>query len=143
MDVETAFLNAPLDEEIYVKVPLGFEGAGQGKYFQLKRALYGLKQAGRAWNHTLAQALRDIGYAECADADNCVFTKRARSGRLLYICTYVDDMPYAYDKRDEVDMEADKQALMRRFSIKDLGEISNVLGMRIRRRRDRGGHAVH
>ena len=138
MDVETAFLNAPLDEEIYVKVPLGFEGAGQGKYFQLKRALYGLKQAGRSWNHTLTQALRDIGYAECADADNCVFTKRARSGRLLYICTYVDDMPYAYDKRDEVDMEADKQALMRRFSIKDLGEISNVLGMRIRRDRAAG-----
>jgi len=138
MDVETAFLNAPLDEEIYIQVPLGFEGAEQGKFLRLNRALYGLKQAGRQWNHTLAQALRECGYQECTDADRCVFTKRARSGRLLYICTYVDDMPYAYDKRDEAEMEEDKQALMRRFSIKDLGEIRNVLGMRISRDRAAG-----
>jgi hypothetical protein len=138
MDVETAFLNAPLDEEIYIQVPAGFEGAEQGKFLRLNRALYGLKQAGRQWNHTLAQALRECGYQECTDADRCVFTKRARSGRLLYICTYVDDMPYAYDKRDEAEMEEDKQALMRRFSIKDLGEIRNVLGMRIGRDRAAG-----
>jgi len=55
-----------------------------------------------------------------------------QAGRLLYIGTNVDDMPYIYDKRDEAEMESDKRALMQRFSIKDLGDISNALGMRIR-----------
>jgi len=35
-------------------------------------------------------------------------------------------------------MEEDKQALMRRFCIKDLGEIRNVLGMRVSRDRAAG-----
>ena len=135
MDVETAFLNAPLHEEVYVRVPAGFEGAEQGCFLRLNRALYGLKQAGREWNHTLAQALRDCGYTACENSDRCVFTRRTRSGRPLYIGTYVDDMPYIYDKRDEAEMESDKRTLMQRFSIKDLGNISNALGMRIRRDR--------
>ena len=44
-DAVTAFLNAPLDEEIYVKPPEGYEGDGQ--VWRLRKALYELKQAGR------------------------------------------------------------------------------------------------
>ena len=48
MDVKTAYLNAPIDCEIYVEQPKGFcvEGkAGEKLVYKLKKSLYGLKQS--------------------------------------------------------------------------------------------------
>lgn len=56
MDVKTAFLNAPIDCEIYVKQPEGFEVKGEnGEMLVLKlnKSLYGLKQSGRNWNSVI------------------------------------------------------------------------------------------
>ncbi|GKV49004.1 hypothetical protein SLEP1_g55778 [Rubroshorea leprosula] len=51
MDVKSAFLNGPLEKEVYVKQPPGFMKQGsEDKVYRLKKALYGLKQAPRAWN---------------------------------------------------------------------------------------------
>ncbi|GJS48230.1 copia protein [Tanacetum coccineum] len=49
MDVKSAFLNAKLKEEVYVKQPLGFESSEFSNHiYKLDKALYGLKQAPRA-----------------------------------------------------------------------------------------------
>ena len=43
-DVETAFLNGIIDQEIYIEQPDGYAVRGQeSKVCQLKRSLYGLK----------------------------------------------------------------------------------------------------
>jgi hypothetical protein len=50
MDVKSAFLNGFLEEEVYVKQPLGFESAEfPHRVYWLRKALYGLKQAPCAW----------------------------------------------------------------------------------------------
>ena len=50
MDVNIAFLNGTIDEEVYIEPPLGFEVKVRKAYVcKLKKALYGLKQAPRAW----------------------------------------------------------------------------------------------
>jgi hypothetical protein len=49
MDVETAFLNGDLEEEIYMEMPEGFED-NPGKVCKLNKTLYGLKQSAREWN---------------------------------------------------------------------------------------------
>ncbi|GJS99710.1 integrase, catalytic region, zinc finger, CCHC-type containing protein [Tanacetum coccineum] len=54
MDVKTAFLNAPLKEEVYVSQPEGFIDPEFPDYvYRLKKTLYGLKQAPRAWGDIL------------------------------------------------------------------------------------------
>ncbi len=42
IDIKTAFLYGPLDEEIYLQIP-------DGRTKRLNKAIYGLKQAGRQW----------------------------------------------------------------------------------------------
>jgi hypothetical protein len=58
MDVKSAFLNGFLEEEVYVKKPLGFESVG---VYRLRKALYGLKQAPRAWYGRLRGVLAQQG----------------------------------------------------------------------------------
>jgi hypothetical protein len=49
MDVKSAFLNGPIEEEVYVTQPPGFIVKNQeSKVYRLNKALYGLKQAPRA-----------------------------------------------------------------------------------------------
>ncbi|MBW0548452.1 hypothetical protein O181_088167 [Austropuccinia psidii MF-1] len=49
MDVQSAFLNAQLQEEIYLGIPQRVPENKETQVLQLKKALYGLKQASLAW----------------------------------------------------------------------------------------------
>ena len=54
-DVKQAFVNAPLEEEVYVHQIKGFERPGQeNKIFRLIKALYGTKQAANVWQKFLS-----------------------------------------------------------------------------------------
>ena len=45
-DVEQAFVQSKLDEDVFLRLPRGF-GRLSGKVVRLKKSLYGLKQASR------------------------------------------------------------------------------------------------
>lgn len=49
LDVNTAFLNGHLKEDIYMSIPEGFMKKCNGKVLKLKRAIYGLKQSSLVW----------------------------------------------------------------------------------------------
>ncbi|GKB29150.1 retrovirus-related pol polyprotein from transposon TNT 1-94, partial [Tanacetum coccineum] len=50
MDVNSAFLNGFINEEVYMAQPLGFiDFAKPNHVYRLKKALYGFKQAPKAW----------------------------------------------------------------------------------------------
>ncbi|GAU32293.1 hypothetical protein TSUD_63100 [Trifolium subterraneum] len=67
MDVKSAFLNGPLEEEVYVSQPPGFEvDAQKDKVYKLQEALYGLKQAPRAWNKRIDTFLHKEGFVKCS-----------------------------------------------------------------------------
>ncbi len=59
MDVQTAFLQGELDEEIYMKQPEGYVDQEKPEYVcKLNKSIYGLKQAARCWNFAIDTYLK-------------------------------------------------------------------------------------
>jgi hypothetical protein len=138
MDVDTAFLQSPVTEKIYVKQPKGYEKVGpSGKELvcQLLKSLYGLKQASRNWNKAIDQWLRAYGL-QPSTADPCVYVMRFENGDILIVVLYVDDLIIAGNNRMVVDHF--KAAIGERFKMKDLGKLRFMLGMEIKRDRVNG-----
>ena len=134
MDVETAYLNAPLKERVYMKQPQGFHQGPNNAVWLLKKALYGLRQSGREWHLHVDQFIRSLGFARCA-ADQCVYLRTSRSGRPIFILLYVDDIPSAFASEDRAEWEEIKRAFADKYKIKFLGEADWFLGMAIARDR--------
>jgi hypothetical protein len=61
LDIDTAFLFAPIKEDVYIRQPLGFSD-GTSKVCHLQRCLYGLKQSPREFNMLLRAWLVDHGW---------------------------------------------------------------------------------
>ena len=65
-DINAAYLNASLKENIYMHQPKGFEEPGQeDKVIHLKRAIYGLRQSGHEWHADLMDTLTNVGFKRC------------------------------------------------------------------------------
>ena len=82
LDVETAFLNAAVEEEIYVKQPDGFHVGSPDMVLKLKKALYGLKQAPYNWNKLLTDSLLSLGLKR-STRDPCLFACKSDTWNLV------------------------------------------------------------
>ena len=71
MDVKSAYLNAPLDYEIYVELLKGFDGQNGNHVWKLK-SLYGLKQSSQIWNKTFHSYLITQNF-EQSPVDPCMY----------------------------------------------------------------------
>jgi hypothetical protein len=133
LDVPQAFTQAPLDEVVYMEMPPGFEQ--DGMVCRLLKSLYGLKQSPRNWYLLCSGFICDVlGFTACI-SDPCLFFKRSRTGRLLLLFLFVDDMQAAVRKEDRPEWAEMFRKLRARFNITDLGESKFMLGMRITRDR--------
>ena len=93
MDVKTAYLNAPIDCELYIEQPEGYERKGpngQKLLCKLKKSLYGLKQSGRNWNCLFHGYLTQERFVQSLD-DPCVYVKSTEFGLVIAI-VWVDDI---------------------------------------------------
>lgn len=122
-DVETAFLNGNLDEDIYMTQPQGYED-GSGKVCKLNKALYGLKQSARCWNTKFTQCLKRFNLT-ASNADPCVFINR-EDGDTLILAVYIDDGLVASTNKDRT--EALLMYLSKELKIKT-GKLDKFLGM--------------
>ncbi|KAL0403952.1 UNVERIFIED_CONTAM: Retrovirus-related Pol polyprotein from transposon TNT 1-94 [Sesamum radiatum] len=135
MDVKTTFLNGFVEEEIYMDQPEGFTSVGEEqKVFHLQRSIYGLKQASRSWNIHFDEVIRGYDFIK-NDFDPCVY-KKVSGSSVAFLVLYVDDILLI---GNDVKMLGDTKAwLSTQFSMKDLGEASYILGIKIIRDRSRG-----
>ena len=128
-DVSTAYLNAPIEEEIYVEPPPGFEEPDK-KVWLLKKSLYGAKQSAKNWGDFLATVLREYGF-RLASSDHYIWTTIS-----LYLALHVDDLAIAYANQDA--LHHFTTFIKSKFEFNDLGELSYFLGVQIIRNRDLG-----
>nr|GEW30838.1 hypothetical protein [Tanacetum cinerariifolium] len=91
MDVKTAFLYGPLNEEVCMNQPDGFvDPYHPDKVYRLKKALYGLKQAPKAWYDELSNFLLSKGFSKGFIDPTLFITKHM--GDILLVQIYVDDI---------------------------------------------------
>jgi hypothetical protein len=131
VDVKSAYLNAPLEEVIYMKAPRGVLKPGQeGKVLRLLKGLYGLKQAGRGWYQEMSRVfMTEMGYKR-SRIDHSVFYKKLGEERTI-VAVATDDM--AVTSKRKVDAERFKSEIRKHWDITDHGPIKWFLGFEIKR----------
>ncbi|CEM31453.1 unnamed protein product [Vitrella brassicaformis CCMP3155] len=128
MDVNTAFLNAPLDKPVFIECPPGY--GRPGYIVRLRKALYGLKEAPRAWNITLHNQLLHLGFRR-HPKEPCVYL---HDNKGIMLSVFVDDILIA--SREE-GVTWFKSQLSTVFATKDLSEADVFLALKITRDRPR------
>lgn len=128
LDVKTAFLYGSISETIHMRAPDGCEDS-QGRVWKLLKSLYGLKQAPRAWYKKLKLELNKLGFESSMD-DQALFFKMVNNTK-LFLCVHVDDMLIIHTDKQAVMHVVDE--LKKVFTITDVGEVSDYLGMSIKK----------
>ena len=133
--MKTTFLNGELEEEVYMKQPEGFSSS-QGEHLvcKLKKSIYGLKQASRPWYLKFHDVISSFGFEENI-MDQCIYQK-VSGGKIHFLILYVDDILLATNDRGF--MHEVKQFLSNHFDMKDMGDASNVISIKIFRDRHNG-----
>ncbi|KAI5338443.1 hypothetical protein L3X38_017714 [Prunus dulcis] len=103
------------------------------KVCKLQRSIYGVKQASRSWNIRFDEAVKNYGFSQNKD-EPCVYKKNSGSG-VVFLVLYVHDiLMFGNDIGMLISV---KQWLPKTFSMKDLGNASYILGIKIYRDRSR------
>lgn len=123
LDVKTAFLNADLNEEVYLLIPQGINLDRKKKCLKLNKAIYGLKQAPLAWYNRLSNWLLSVGFS-IAVSDPCVFYRL--DDNPIWIFVHVDDLA-VFGKR----VDTFKEEIKSEFDMKDIGRADLMLGIKI------------
>jgi hypothetical protein len=134
MDVKTAFLNVNIDEELYMMQPEGFvDSKDANKVCKLQRYIYGLKQASRSWNLHFDQVIKSFGFVPNS-YEACVY-KKVSGSSVTFLVLYVDDILII---GNDIGMLNDVKSYLNNCnSMKDLGEATYILGIKIYRDRQR------
>ncbi|KAG7528484.1 GAG-pre-integrase domain [Arabidopsis suecica] len=134
MDVVTAYLYGPLDNEIYMRLPEGIElkdkdkkGSRDQYCIRLNKSLYGLKQSGRMWYNRLSDYLVREGYKN-DPISPCIFIKKFANKGFVIIAVYVDDLNILGTSGE---ITQTVEYLKKEFEMKDLGKTKFCLGLQL------------
>ena len=131
-DIKQAFVNAPLDENIFVYPVPGFE-TYPGEVYRLRKALYGTKQAAHAWQKFLVRILCSLGGVPHLK-DECVFIfKDSTSGGWLYLSTHVDDLFPLFNEKGKAIRDKIFSSLSKEVTVEAKGDVSWALSTKIER----------
>ena len=124
LDVEMAFLEADVTEELYVELPDGYRDS-PNQVGRLQKAMYGLMHAGLLWSKKFGEKLIPKGF-ERSQADPCVVRRKHLGKVAVFIVVYVDNLLVLSETKQDEHQALDD--LRSSFSTKNLGEIWYYLG---------------
>ncbi|KAK1406226.1 hypothetical protein QVD17_41515 [Tagetes erecta] len=127
LDVDNAFLYGDLNEEVYMRPPVGYYSPTETRVCKLNKSLYGLKQASRMWNEKLVGVLLNFGFSK-SKCDHSLFVKHDGSVTVIAL-VYVDDIILTGNSVDEINKV--KELMNSNFLIKDLGLLKYFLGIEV------------
>jgi len=125
-DFVTAFLNAELDNPVYIRAPFGF-GQFTGLILKVIRALYGLKQSPRLWSKLLMRILRGVLNLQQSIIEPCLFFEFHKD-YIILIFFWVDDLNVFCNNESIV--KKLEEYLESKFKIKKLGPIKSFIKLR-------------
>jgi hypothetical protein len=129
LDVKITFLNGELKKDIYMVQPEGFHVNGhEEKVNKLKWSLYGLKQSSRQW---YLKFHVEINF-ELSPLDQYVYIYNDND-KLIVLSLYVDDILLTENCFEMI--QRTKNFLGSKFEIKDMGDATYILGIKISRDR--------
>ena len=134
IDYVLAYPQAPVEREVYMEIPRGYEladGKDKRDYaFKLHANLYGQKQAGRVWYQYLSiRLVEDVGFTK-SRIDECVFYK----GNTVYVL-YTDDSIITGPDQEEIN-QVIKEIQDAGLNITVEGTIKDFLGVNIEKQKD-------
>jgi len=128
IDINTAYLNADLTEDIYVKAPESFNKENK-PYWKLKKALYGLKQSGKAWNNKLNDILIK-NYFQRLICDPWVYKKEDQNKNIMYPSSIRWWYPITGVEKE---ITKTKQLINKFFEIKDIEDADFIIGIKFQK----------
>lgn len=128
LDINNAFLNGHLNDEVYMVQPPGFLHPSYPHHIcRLRRTIYGLKQASHEWYKALKTFLLQYGFKSSV-ADSALFIYHS-AGIIIYFMVYVDDIVLTGNNVSSVNKFV--ACLNQKFSLKDLGPLHHFLGVEV------------
>jgi hypothetical protein len=137
-DVEAAFLNAKLEEIVYMEIPPECREDGKDEVLLLHKAVYGLKQAGNKWYKELRSCLTEGGYTQTR-SDPCVWIRKFEDGSTSKVAVHVDDFLVRCRTRAHFDHLL--TTLRSRYTVDDRGPAKMICGISIETNTD--GFTLH
>jgi hypothetical protein len=125
--IETAFLDADLQEEIDMRQPRGAKD-GTPRVMRLLKSIYGLKHASREWYKLFHQDLSSLGLKR-ATADTSLYTMNHPLHGICIVLVYEDDIFIVSDSLKWI--ESAKRTIGDQFRMADFGDAKFILGMDI------------
>ena len=137
-DVSNAFVNAPIDELIYIAQPEGHVVHGKENWvMRLHKALYGTKQAANAWQKMVITIMNKAG-AKRIRADEATYQVEDEKGGFVIVGTHVDDFMVLFNPAGEYLRDRIWKEFEKEVKITNTGDIHWALQTRIDRDVDKG-----
>jgi hypothetical protein len=126
----SAYPRSKLHAKVYMLPPKALKIL-KGLVLLLLSSLYGLKQSGREWYIEAAIGLKTLGFSPYFSEPSVFISTDCN----IIIGLYVDDMLIL--GRDPQAIQKVINGIASLWEIKDLGEVSLILGIRVRRDRSK------
>jgi len=135
VDIETAFLYGDLKEEIFMKIPPGYEVVVNKQVNREKecvlliKTIYGLSQSARQFYKKLSYVLTEKLKMQKCLSDQCLFFRKTAEGPIL-IAIYIDDTLCVGSQKAVDELKKD---IAKHFSTKEEGTMTEYVGCEVRR----------